>query len=323
MLLFNTTYKLQDIIKKMISIFVIYFYNLKHFWLKIAHYNFWCEYPNICILPKKIRKKVINKRFKLIYSFLDNKYNNFIQKYTTKQINTGINTKKIWVMWRQWEEKMPEIVKICYESIKKHSCDFDVILLTKDNYRDYIDLPEFILKKVSKWLISITHLSDIIRMRLLSLYWWIRIDATMYICSDALKEFSNINLNSSYSDKWDNKRTVFFIWWKTNRLFNFCYDFFIQYHKDYDKIIDYLLIDYVIRLAYNYFDDVKKDIDSCTLRNEEINTLYEKFNEKYEEKYYKHILSYWFFKLSFKRKLSVKTKEWKITNYWKFLEDNK
>ncbi|MBQ2600045.1 hypothetical protein II582_01420 [bacterium] len=43
-------------------------------------------------------------------------------------------------------------------------------MLTQDNYKDYVKLPEFILKKVKEKKITITHLSDIIRMALLKEY---------------------------------------------------------------------------------------------------------------------------------------------------------
>ncbi len=329
MLIFRTTYKLSDILKKIKSIFVKFFYDTKHFWFKIAHYNFWCEYPFIAILPTNLWNTVKRRKFELIYSFLDKKYSDFVDRYKSKPIKTWVNTKKIRVMWRQWENNMPEIVKICYNNLKTYNCGFEVTLLNKENFKDYIDLPEFILQKVANWTISLTHLSDIIRMKLLSVYWWIWVDATMFICSYVLSEFSNKNLNTSYPSKWNKKNMVFdkwtwfFIWWNTNRLFSFVYDFFIQYHKDYNKLINYFLIDYAIHLAYNHFGDVKKDIDSCTLGNEELYTLFDIFNEKYDEKKYKEILKNWFFKLSFKRKLDTKTSDWKMTNYWKFLEDNK
>ena len=329
MLIFRTTYKLGDILKKIKNIFVKFFYDWRHFWFKIAHYNFRCEYPFIVILPSKIWNKVKLKKFKLIYSFLDKKYCKFIDEYKTKKIKTWINTKRIWMIRRQWEENMPEIVKICYRNLKKYNCWFEVTLLTNENYKDYIDLPDFILEKVSKGLVSLTHLADISRMKLLSLYWGIWVDATMFICNDVLKEFSDINLNTSYPLKWNKKNfvfdkwTVFFIWWKTNRLFSFVYDFFIQYLKDYDRLINYFFMDYVIHIAYNHFDDVKRDIDGCTIKNEEVYTLFDIFNEKYDEKKYKEILKNWFFKLSFKWKLDTKTADWEMTNYWKFLEDNK
>jgi len=329
MLVFDTTYNWKDIIKKIVSIFVNYCYNCKYFWFRIAHYGFWCEYPFINLLPSSLQNKIIRKKFHLIYSFLEKKYINFINKYKTKKIKTWINTKKIFVMWRQWYENMPEIVRICYKSIQDHSCGFEVVLLTKHNYKNYINLPEFILKKVSKWLISITHLSDIIRMRLLSLYWWIRIDATMYICSDVLNKFLNTNLNTTYTSEWNQKHmvfdkwTTFFIWWTTNRLFSFVYDFLIQYHKDYDKIVNYFLVDYAIHLAYNHFEDCKEDIDACSLNNQELRTLFDIFNKRYDEKLYKSLLKQGFFKLSFKWKLHTHTPDWSATYYWKFLEDNK
>ena len=327
--IFRTTYKLTDILKKVINIFVKFFYDWKHFWFKIAHYNFWCEYPFIVILPSKLWNKVKLKKFKLIYSFLDKKYCDFINEYKTKEVKTWINTKRIWMIRWQWEDNMPEIVKICYNNLKKYNCGFEVTLLTKENYKDYIDLPDFILEKVSKGLVSLTHLADISRMKLLSLYWWMGVDATVFMGSDVLKGFSDINLNTSYPLKWNkknyvfDKRSVFFIWWKTNRLFSFVYDFFMQYLGEYDRLINYFFMDYVIHIAYNHFDDVKRDIDACTIKNEEVYTLYDIFNEKYDEKKYKEVLKNWFFKLSFKRKLDTKTADWEMTNYWKFLEDNK
>jgi hypothetical protein len=42
---------------------------------------------------------------------------------------------------------MPDIVKACYNSIQKHACNHPVILITEENFRNYIDMPEYIINK--------------------------------------------------------------------------------------------------------------------------------------------------------------------------------
>ena len=305
-----------------------FFYDIPHFWIRIAHCNFWWEFANSNLLPFGLNKKIKLKRHKLIFDFLDKKYWEFINNYKNKKIEWGKNTKKIWVLRRQWKWNAPDLVKICINSIEKHNCWHEVILLTQDNYKDYVKLPEFILKKVKEKKITITHLSDIIRMALLKEYWWIWIDATMFICGDVFKEFDNINLNTNYPTNfaqehgWFEKWCGFFIWWKSNRLFSFVYDFFMQYHKDYSDLINYFLIDYAIWLAYNHFEDCKEDIDNATLRNNEIFTLQSVFNEKYEKEKYDNLMKSWFFKLSYKIEFNKYDKDGNLTNYGYFLGKN-
>lgn len=322
--------KLKSWVKQYLSTLVQiikkYPYDFYNFGLKIAHYNFRWEFANSGLLPFWLNKTIKQKKNDLIYNFLNTKYENFINEYKTKNITIWLSSKKIWCCWWQWEEQAPELVKICINSTRKHNCWYDVIIITKDNYLDYIKLPDSILRKVDEWLISITHLSDILRMWLLSQYWWIRVDATMYINSNIFSEFDNKPLNSNYpkiyvkTTWWFEKWCWFFIWWQPNKLFNFVFDFFIQYHKDYKYLINYFLIDYVILLAYKNFEECKKDIDWISLHNEEIFTLANKFNEQYDEKEYKKILNHWFFKLTYKWMFYTHTKDWNLTNYWNFLK---
>ncbi|MBQ9553448.1 hypothetical protein IJU97_00315 [bacterium] len=74
-------------------------------------------------------------------------------------------------------------------------------MLDKDNYEKYVTLPAFIIKKVYEHKISITHLSDIIRMALLKQYGGIWVDATMFINSNVFFNFEGKSVNSNYSKK--------------------------------------------------------------------------------------------------------------------------
>lgn len=298
---------LQSMIKKVV-------YDTCKFWFKIAHYNFWWEFANSNLLPFWLNEKVKDKRWQLNTNYLLKRFKYFIDDYKDKNIPIWRNDKKIWVLRWQWIDNAPDLVKICVRSIKKYNCWYEVIFLDKDNYEKYVQLPKFILKKVKEKKITITHLSDIIRMYLLKEHWWIWVDSTMYINSNVFKKFDDINFNSN--EKW----CAFFLWWKSNRLFHFCYDFFIEYHKHFDQLINYFLIDYAIYICYTKFKDCNNDIENGNIHNDEVFLLTKKFNERYNSKERDNLMKIPFFKLTWKLKFREYDKEGNLTNYGKFLE---
>ena len=89
--------------------------------------------------------------------------------------------KIIWVCWLQGEEKAPEVVKICLNSIRKNCRDYKIIVLTNENIKDYADIPDYIYEKKARNLISNTHFSDILRLSLLQQHGGIWIDATVLL----------------------------------------------------------------------------------------------------------------------------------------------
>ena len=319
-------FKLSNI-KKLVNIFLDFFYDIKHFWFQIAYYSILSKFSRLPIFPQKTKNKIQDRKTSLIFNFLNSKYSDFIREYRDKPLEEWINSKKIWTCRRQWEKYAPDLVKLCLNSIRKRKWDYELIIIDQHNFSQYIDIPDFILKKVKNKDISLTHLSDIIRMWLLKKYWWIRVDATMFFNQNIFKYFDNMNINSNYpklhieKNHEFTKRTWFFIWWKSNnRTFSFVYDFFIQYHKDYRRLIDFFLIDYAIYLAYKNFSDSKKDIDNISLQNNEIFNLVLIFNDPYNQKIYDKIMENWFFKLTYKMKFFI-SKNWEFTNYWNFIKE--
>ena len=47
----------------------------------------------------------------------------------------------IWLFWNTGLEQAPEIVKTCYQSIKKYA-GRQVVLLTENNVQNYINMPD-------------------------------------------------------------------------------------------------------------------------------------------------------------------------------------
>ena len=75
-----------------------------------------------------------------------------------------------WTCWWQGEEKAPELVQCCFESQRRmFPSNVKHVILTKDNFTNYINIPKHILDKVKSDSITLTTLSDIIRAFCISL----------------------------------------------------------------------------------------------------------------------------------------------------------
>lgn len=141
------------------------------------------------------KTKLFFRRIEGFFSFFKQQYilhhlitksggKEIISKYKNQTCNSCENidaTSPIWVCWWQGKENMPDIVKACYNSIQKHACNHPVILITEENFRNYIDMPEYIINKQKEGYIDITHFSDILRMMLLTKHGGIWMDSTLLI----------------------------------------------------------------------------------------------------------------------------------------------
>ena len=76
------------------------------------------------------------------------------KKYLTKlNIETSVKEKSsdyLWFCWMQGINNAPELVKKCYEKVLKNFKNKKIILITDDNFSDYVEIPEFIIKKRNK-----------------------------------------------------------------------------------------------------------------------------------------------------------------------------
>ena len=80
-------------------------------------------------------------------------------------------------------------MKACINSIKKSLPDRNIVILTNDNIKDYINFPEYIIKKYEKGIISKAHFSDLIRIELLCNYGGIWIDSTVLCTSPNIPHY--------------------------------------------------------------------------------------------------------------------------------------
>lgn len=245
-------------------------------------------------------------------------YNYFLASMTNLESQSMSKEKqnKIWVFWWQGKENMPEIVNLCYESLVRNMSE-NVVLVTKENFKEYTDIPEYILEKVNKSQISLTHFSDIMRFNLLKNNGGLWVDATVFWTNPLSYEnyeylytcggYSSEDLEDFFVTR--GKWTGFLIGGKEgNPLFVFMDNFFREYWKENTYLVDYFLIDYALRYAYEKnIGSFKEYVDTVAEGNNpqlfELSKLVNKpYNEEKISQLTKNTIA---FKLSYKRKIEL------------------
>ena len=294
----------------------------------------------ILIITKKILNK-LSKLFKfinpnsVIERFIEKDFSGIIEKYKShaeeilysKKEKFSENNGIIWIFWWQGYDVAPILVKKCIDSITKNAENHPVVLITEENWKNYADIPDYIIEKVEKGIITLTHFSDILRMALISKHGGLWLDATIFVSRNipencfALPYFS-IHYETSTSKITKGKWTGFCQAGQKNSIIHsFCRDIFFSYWKKYNKLIDYFFIDYVMLAGYNNIPEFKKLVDSLPLNNQGIKELDKHFNDEYSKEFLDNILSEsTFFKLNWKRDYKKETNG-KKTLYGYFLEN--
>lgn len=250
----------------------------------------------------------------------------YVEKFKKERRYDFKEKTPIWVCWFQGKENMPEIVRACFENLI-NQIDFNVaelVLITEDNFSNYIEIDPCIIKKRKEGLLSYTNLSDLLRVKLLATYGGLWIDATVFVTQPITKNFLE---RSFYSPKTlcepDVRIYVSQCRWATwlmlsndNMLFPFVAHVMNAYYIRANGLMDYFFMDYVIELAYENIDQVKHLLDELEFSNSYGTSLANQFNEPYNKDSFEKIYtSTQFIKLSYKMKASLTTVDGQLTNY--------
>lgn len=201
---------------------------------------------------------------------LEKKYKKEIEFFQSnfRDDKLHVISNKVWVCWFQGLNNAPVLVKKCYESLKQNLTDREIILITSDNMCDYVEFPEFILKKWKAGQITHTHMTDLLRLELLIKYGGMWIDATV-LCTSKRENIPDYFFNSDLflyqilkpgRDGQAQPISSWLISAKTNNkileLARFlCY----EYWKKNNEMVDYFLFhDFVMISLENNEEDWKK-----------------------------------------------------------------
>lgn len=211
-----------------------------------------------------------------------------------------------WTLWWQGEDQAPEIVKRCWDSQREHiPQNVQHIVVTSENVRNYISLPDEIWKKTLCGQIDPTSFSDILRGILLYKYGGFWFDATLLLLQDLDPSILKCELftrNIPETQFCSNAMWSGWFWYarKGSLLFHFFSEAYVWYFLNYVKRY-YLTVDYFISIASNTFSEVEKALNEIPYNNESALELSRHLQEPYcEERWHAYIGNSFVQKLTYK-----------------------
>ncbi len=222
----------------------------------------------------------------------------------------------IWTMWWQGEENAPELVRACIASMRRYSNGHPIIVVDASNIYQYIQLPESVMERygegkkdkglLKKCVLDQTRLSDIVRCALLSHYGGLWCDATIFFTAPVperlfTEEWSTLGQDDPWyvgGGKWS---TFFMGCHAGNPLVEFVYRMHVEYFEKKKYCVNYLLIDYLIDMAYQEIPQIAEWIDHVQTKNKKCLTLNRRYREKVDEEEFDRFMTCQrFHKLSWK-----------------------
>ena len=220
-------------------------------------------------------KKAFERKIKRIFYYLEKEFMPIINNYKDIQyIPTSDTPKIIWMMWWQGIDKLPPIPQACIRSIRKNLPDYEIRIITKDNFHEFLNVDDVIKyldeHTFGKKRLIIQHFSDIIRMRILNKFGGMWLDATMFLSGNNF-----LNLIKKYKFF-----TIKLIEFPDNKLFfapghgRFCTSLFaspagnplfsfvdecLTYHVNHHSLfLDYFVSEYAIVLGEKHVNFINK-----------------------------------------------------------------
>ena len=272
-------------------------------------------------------KIVYRRKHKTILKYLEKKYDYVIKSFDPQEPSSIPQKNIVWTMW--WQDEQPDMVKMCLHSISANFKDYTITFITKRNYTDYIELPDYVLSKVDSGDISITHLSDIIRWKLLRKYGGFWLDATTLIKNTISGKALIKNDKLRYwTTRLPEKEYVCISRYRWNcaemymhqnyLLARFIDTFLTEYLKHEPRFIDYFLTDFLTDIVYRKFKVYRDDLKKIEFVNQNFYFIDGFLNELYSESAYQSLVGD-MFKLN--RRWNVQpSKEMKLTMFGYLLQ---
>ncbi|PRT72376.1 capsular biosynthesis protein [Streptococcus anginosus] len=276
-------------------------------------------FRTIALLPlvgfsKKSLEIVRLNNSNVVLARLRKKYRSTIKKFREEnqyslvynQQHTS-SSKKIWICWFQGLEAAPHVVQECIASVKKHLSDREVVVLTDANYHHYVTFPDHIKTKIAQGIISKTHLSDLLRLELLTKYGGTWIDGTVFCSSSDIPSYmldSNLFLFQNLKPGLDGQALAISTWFMTaskshHPLLELTKDLLYFYWEQNNTMVDYFLIHHFFQLSIEEFPEYWSKV--VPFNNSTPHILQLRLFEKYDETMYHYILEQTpFHKLTYK-----------------------
>lgn len=223
----------------------------------------------------KLSTYYINKNIKSIEQTIHPLIKKFANDLPDISSFQKIIENRIWILWWQGVEQAPDIVKVCIQSIKLENSESVITIVTKDNYKEFVELPDNIVQLFNNGVIPIQKFSNILRLSLLKEFGGIWIDATIFATKSINMKVNEDELLlfrrelSSTEFVRNGRYTTFFMGANilNDPLYEFVYQAHLIYWSKYNTSLDYFIFDYILEIAY------KHNIGDCRNRVQSISNL--------------------------------------------------
>lgn len=209
---------------------------------------------------------------------------------------TGLNEpvysekKYAWSCWWQGMDEAPDLIKACINSLKRYLPDeVALLIITKDNYRDYVDFPQWLIDKVENGRVTLTTFSDVIRASLLYRYGGIWLDSTILLTETLPVDFWDYEIFTIREFRY----CLPFMGGKPGQKFyRFLMEGFFHYYKNYESTKYYLLVTYLLDIAMNEYPDIREKYNKLPENSQGISNIHNfdslsyHMNEKYTPEVY-------------------------------------
>lgn len=223
-----------------------------------------------------------------------NAYNYLVRRYKPQYKKEEMEISNyVWICWLQGIEQSPELVRTCLHSVKENCEDKEIIFLDEKNLDNFLHLPDYIMKKWKKGIISNAQFSDIVRADLLSNYGGIWIDATVLLTGPIEKHITDADLFAFRTTFNDSQESPILIssWFlsakKNNPVITETRRLLLDYWKDHNILVNYYLFHIFFSIVVRCYKSEWKKVPLQTNGNSHL--LQFQLNEMYEESEFLHL----------------------------------
>ncbi len=212
-----------------------------------------------CIVKRRSFKAIYSEVLKRIEPKFIAKYGSRVQKFKGSRSSSleHEHPKVIWWCWLQGIENAPSIVKACFNSLMREfkgsrvqevqglNDGYEIKVIDAENWNEYIELPEYIVKKWEKKQIPPALFTDLLRLELLIKYGGTWIDSTVLCTGNVNDNFLNADLFLFQYTKQGSIPVSISNWFisahSNNEVLIVLRDMLYAYWKDYDCVLGYYI----------------------------------------------------------------------------------
>lgn len=215
------------------------------------------------------REERRRKRYKATLSsamgYLE-RYADDVKKMTPRPPQNPANEpERAFTIWYQGEENAPELVKACIRSMRRH-LDMEVVVIDKDTLSDWIQLPDYVMEKWKKGMISHTAFSDICRVELLYQHGGLWFDATDFVTAPVPRYIMDCDVfiflaGNKIRGAYAFIQSCFIRARKGNPLLGIWREAIFRYWRDEDSKIDYFIHHLLLLLSVRNNEIAAREIE--------------------------------------------------------------